>query len=322
MAVITYIEHTGDRFKKPALDTLSYAREVAALASTTLTVVSIGNVPDAALEELGKYGATRVLKATGEKCNTYDSQAFAGILSAAVEKENAGIIILSGSLSASGLAPRLAVKLNAALVTEVTGLPEINGQQVTVQRNAFSGKAFATVKTNAGVSILTLAPNAFTTVPREEKVEIVPFNSSPANDIPAVIVKETSRETSAVSLPDAERVISGGRGMKGPENWGMLEELATLLGAATACSKPVSDAGWRPHAEHVGQTGITIAPDLYLAVGISGAIQHLAGVSASRVIAVINKDPEAPFFKAADYGIVGDAFEVVPKLIEALKKGD
>lgn len=320
MAVLVYIEHIEGQFKKPAFETLSYAREIADLAETSLTVIAIGNIPDTVFEEAGRYGASKVLKAAGENLATYDSQAYASVIAAAATAENAGIVILPGSFSAKALAPRLAVKLNAALVNDVTGLPEINGQQLTVKRNAFSGKAFATVKTEANVSILTLAPNIFTSVPREEKAEILPFEAGSEERAPAVKVTNTVRESGKVSLPDAGIVVSGGRGMKGPENWGMLEELAGLLGAATACSKPVSDAGWRPHSEHVGQTGITIAPNLYMAVGISGAIQHLAGVSSSRVIAVINKDPEAPFFKAADYGIVGDAFEVVPKLIEALKK--
>lgn len=319
MAVLAYIEHIDGQFQKPAFETVSYAKEVALLSGTSLTVIAIGDIASDRLEELGRYGASKVLKAAGEKLKTFDSAAYAAVIAGAAETENAKILILPGSFSGKGIAPRLAVKLNAALVPGVTGLPEMTEGQLTVKRNAFSGKAFATVRTGSEISILTLSPNAFKLIPREEKVEVLPLESE-TGDTPGVKIKDVIRESGKIPLPAAEIVVSGGRGMKGPENWGMLEELAELLGAATACSKPVSDAGWRPHSEHVGQTGITIAPNLYIAVGISGAIQHLAGVSSSRVIAVINKDPEAPFFKAADYGIVGDAFEVVPKLIEALKE--
>lgn len=320
MAVIVYAENIDGQFKKSAFEAVSYAREIAGQAGTSLTAVSVGNVSDSSLEELGRYGASRVLNIRHEKLETFDSQAYASAIAGAAKAEEASVIILSSSFSGKGLAPRIAVKLKAALIPDVTVVPEISGQTLTVKRNVFSGKAFAEVESDAAIKILTLAPNAFKLVMQEEKPEIVAFKAETGENEPGITVKERTVETGKVLLPDAEIVVSGGRGMKGPENWGIIEELADLLGAATACSKPVSDAGWRPHAEHVGQTGITIAPDLYIAVGISGAIQHLAGVSSSRVIVVINKDPEAPFFKAADYGIAGDAFEVVPRLIEALKK--
>lgn len=320
MAVIVYAENIDGQFKKSAFEAVSYAREIAGQAGTSLTAVSVGNVSDSSLEELGRYGASRVLNIRHEKLETFDSQAYASAIAGAAKAEEVSVIILSSSFSGKGLAPRIAVKLKAALIPDVTVVPEISGQTLTVKRNVFSGKAFAEVESDAAIKILTLAPNAFKLVMQEEKPEIVAFKAETGENEPGITVKERTVETGKVLLPDAEIVVSGGRGMKGPENWGIIEELADLLGAATACSKPVSDAGWRPHAEHVGQTGITIAPDLYIAVGISGAIQHLAGVSSSRVIVVINKDPEAPFFKAADYGIAGDAFEVVPRLIEALKK--
>lgn len=319
MAVLVYIEHIDGEFQKPAFELLSYAKEVALLCDSPLSVLTIGDIADERLEETGKYGASKLLKATDNALNTFDSGAYATVIAAAAASENAQIIILPGSFSGKGIAPRLAVKLKAALVPEVNEVPEISEGEITVKRNVFSGKAFSRVKTQGATAVLTLSPNAFKLITREENLNIVPFEAGP-EEPPRVRVKEVIREKGKVLLPGAEIVVSGGRGMKGPENWGMLEELASLLGAATACSKPVSDAGWRPHSEHVGQTGITIAPDLYIAVGISGAIQHLAGVSSSRVIVVINKDPEAPFFKAADYGIAGDAFEVMPKLIEALKK--
>jgi electron transfer flavoprotein alpha subunit len=226
---------------------------------------------------------------------------------------------LSNSFSGKGLAPRVAVKLQAGLVDGAVELPNFDGGKFIVKKTAFSGKAFAHTELTSDVKVIALNPNAFGTKENPAELSVETFSPTIKSTDFGAIVKEIVRATNKVSLPDAELVVSAGRGLKGPENWGMIEELANLLGAATACSKPVSDADWRPHAEHVGQTGIAISPNLYIAIGISGAIQHLAGVSSSKVIVVINKDPEAPFFKVADYGIVGDAFEVVPKLIEALK---
>ncbi|MFN5705990.1 MAG: electron transfer flavoprotein subunit alpha/FixB family protein, partial [bacterium] len=228
-------------------------------------------------------------------------------------------VVMANSFTAKGLAPRVAVKLGAGFADAVIELPTIDGNKLTVKRGAFSGKAFATVELTSAVKVLTLSANAYKLVENPTSAVIETLSpATGANDFKS-LVKEIVRATDKVSLPDAELVVSAGRGMKGPENWGMIEELANLLGAATACSKPVSDSGWRPHSEHVGQTGIAVAPNLYIAIGISGAIQHLAGVSSSKVIVVINKDPEAPFFKVADYGIVGDAFDVLPKLIDAVK---
>ncbi|MHA4895161.1 electron transfer flavoprotein subunit alpha/FixB family protein [Pedobacter sp. PWIIR3] len=319
MSVLVYVEQVDGKFKKSVYEAVSYAKAIADQQNSNLTAISIGNVEDTELKNLGTYGASKVLKVTNDQLKNFVNQAYASIIAEAAKKEGADLIVLSNSFSGKGLAPRVAVKLEAGLVDGAVELPELDGGKFLVKKTAFSGKAFAITELTSSNKIIALNPNAFGT--KESPVEAVIEEFSPAvksTDLSAV-VKEIVRATNKISLPDAELVVSAGRGLKGPENWGMIEELAGLLGAATACSKPVSDADWRPHAEHVGQTGIAISPNLYIAIGISGAIQHLAGVSSSKVIVVINKDPEAPFFKVADYGIVGDAFEVVPKLIEALK---
>jgi electron transfer flavoprotein alpha subunit len=319
MSVLVYIEHADGNFKKSAFEVVSYAKAIADQSGTNLTAISIGNVEEQQLKELGKYGASKVLTVSTEQLKNFVNQAYAAVITDAATKENADIVVLSNSFSGKGLAPRIAVKLKAGLIDGATELPVISDQKFSVKKTAFSGKAFAVTELTSAIKVIALNPNAFGV--KESPVEATIETLNPetkAADFSA-IVKEIIRATDKVSLADAERVVSAGRGLKGPENWGMIEELADLLGAATACSKPVSDADWRPHSEHVGQTGITISPNLYIAVGISGAIQHLAGISSSKVIVVINKDPEAPFFKVADYGIVGDAFEVVPKLIQALK---
>jgi electron transfer flavoprotein alpha subunit len=245
--------------------------------------------------------------------------AYAAVISEAAKAEGSKLVVMSNSFSGKGLAPRVAVKLNAGLADGAIALPE-SASPFRVRKNAFSGKAFADVELVSDIKVISLNPNSYKVVEKSQPVNIVSFTPAVPQTAFAEMVKDIARASDKISLPEAELVVSAGRGLKGPENWGMVEELAGLLGAATACSKPVSDAHWRPHSEHVGQTGISISPNLYIAIGISGAIQHLAGVSSSKTIVVINKDPEAPFFKAADYGIVGDAFEVVPKLIEAIKK--
>lgn len=319
MSVLVYVEQVDGKFKKSVFEAVSYAKAIAAQTGTTLSALSIGEVSETELQELGKYGAEKILSVTTTELKNFVNQAYAAVVAEAAQKEGADIIVLSNSFSGKGLAPRVAVKLKAGLVDGAIELPKTDGGKFLVKKTAFSGKAFAVTELTSAVKVIALNPNAFGV--KESPVTPVVEAFSPAvqaGDLTA-IVKEIVRATDKVSLPDAELVVSAGRGLKGPENWGMIEELAGLLGAATACSKPVSDADWRPHAEHVGQTGIAISPNLYIAIGISGAIQHLAGVSSSKVIVVINKDPEAPFFKVADYGIVGDAFEVVPKLIEALK---
>ncbi|WP_442592144.1 electron transfer flavoprotein subunit alpha/FixB family protein [Pedobacter sp. AW31-3R] len=319
MSVLVYVEQVEGKFKKSVFEAVSYAKAIADQLSTTLSAISIGSVEEAELNALGKYGASAVLSVTAAELKNFVNQAYASVIAEAAEKENASVVVLSNSFSGKGLAPRVAVKLKAGLADGAIELPDLQGGTFRVKKTAFSGKAFAVTELTSAIKVIALNPNAFGL--KENPVELSISSFSPAlkaTDLTA-IVKEIVRATDKVSLPDAEVVVSAGRGLKGPENWGMIEELAGLLGAATACSKPVSDADWRPHAEHVGQTGITISPNLYIAIGISGAIQHLAGVSSSKVIVVINKDPEAPFFKVADYGIVGDAFEVVPQLIEALK---
>jgi electron transfer flavoprotein alpha subunit len=320
MSVLVYVEHANGKFKKSVYEAVSYAKAIAEQNNTTLTAISIGNVEEADLKDLRKYGASKVFTVTNDQLKNFVNQAYASIIADAATKEGANIVVLSNSFSGKGLAPRVAVKLKAGYVDGATELPSIEGGKFTVKKTAFSGKAFAVTALTSENKVIALNPNAFGVKETAgNDVTIETFSPTEKTNDFAAIVKDIIRATDKVSLPDAELVVSAGRGLKGPENWGMIEELADLLGAATACSKPVSDADWRPHSEHVGQTGITVSPNLYIAIGISGAIQHLAGISSSKVIVVINKDPEAPFFKVADYGIVGDAFEVVPKLIQALK---
>ena len=318
MSVLVYVEQVEGKFKKSVFEAVSYAKAIADQQGTSLSAISIGNVADSELNELGKYGASKVLKVEADQLKNFVNQAYASVIAEAAKKESANIVVLSNSFSGKGLAPRIAVKLKAGLVDGAVDLPTADGG-FSVKKTAFSGKAFAITTLTSENKVIALNPNAFGVKENATSVGIEAFNPEVKSTDLTAIVKEIVRATNKVSLPDAEIVVSGGRGLKGPENWGMVEELADLLGAATACSKPVLDADWRPHSEHVGQTGIAISPNLYIAIGISGAIQHLAGVSSSKVIVVINKDPEAPFFKVADYGIVGDAFEVVPKIIAALK---
>jgi len=318
MSVLVYVEQAEGKFKKSVFEAVSYAKAIADQQSTNLTAISIGDVADSELTELGKYGASKVLNVSADQLKTFVNQAYASVIASAAEKEGADIIVLSNSFSGKGLAPRIAVKLKAGLADGAVELPNTDGK-FSVKKTAFSGKAFAITELTSANKVIALNPNAFGVKENATDATIETFTADVKQSDLGTVIKEIVRATDKVSLPDAELVVSAGRGLKGPENWGMIEELAGLLGAATACSKPVSDADWRPHSEHVGQTGIAISPNLYIAIGISGAIQHLAGVSSSKVIVVINKDPEAPFFKVADYGIVGDAFEVVPKLIEALK---
>jgi electron transfer flavoprotein alpha subunit len=319
MSVLVYVEQVGGKFKKSVFEAVSYAKAIADKTGTSLSAIAIGNVAESELKELGKYGAAKVLTVAADELKNFVNQAYAAVIAEAAQKESAEIIVMSNSFSGKGLAPRVAVKLKAGLADGAVELPQLDGGKFLVKKTAFSGKAFAVTELTSAIKVIALNPNAFGVKESPADAAVEAFAPTVQPTDLAAIVKDIVRATDKVSLPDAELVVSAGRGLKGPENWGMIEELANLLGAATACSKPVSDADWRPHSEHVGQTGIAISPNLYIAIGISGAIQHLAGVSSSKVIVVINKDPEAPFFKVADYGIVGDAFEVVPKLIEALK---
>jgi electron transfer flavoprotein alpha subunit len=319
MSVLVYIDNTNGTIKKSALEAVSYAADIAKANASTLTVVAVGAIDNAKLVALGKQGATKVMHATNDKLNDFNNQVYADIMKQVAEKEGSNIIVFSSNANAKSIAPRLAIKLSAAVISEVTELPS-SVTPVTVKKKAFSNKAFMVTESTAAATILTLAPNSYHINEDGGDATVETFSPTLNDADFGITLKEKQETTGTINLPDAELVVSAGRGLKGPENWGMIEELAKLLGAATACSKPVSDADWRPHHEHVGQTGLAIAPNLYIAIGISGAIQHLAGVSSSKVMVVINTDAEAPFFKAAHYGIVGDAFEVVPKMIEAVKK--
>jgi len=320
MSVLIYAENTGGKFKKSIFEAVSYARAIADQTNTTLTAISVGEVNATELATLAKYGADKILNVANAQLKNFVNQAYASVIAEAAKKEAATIIVLSNSFSGRGLAPRVAAKIKAGIVDGAVSLPQVENGKFTVKKTAFSGKAFAVVELTSATKVVALVPNSYKVVENSKPVQVEDFNPETKSGDFRAMLKEIVRSTDKISLPDAEIVVSGGRGLKGPENWGMIEELANLLGAATACSKPVSDAGWRPHSEHVGQTGIAVSPNLYIAIGISGAIQHLAGVSSSKTIVVINKDAEAPFFKVADYGIVGDAFEVVPKLIEAVKE--
>lgn len=318
MSVLVYIENVGGNFKKSAFEIISYAAAIASKLNLPLVAISIGKVNDTELAKAAKYGATKILNATDDKLTIANPQAYATIVADAARQEKSSVVVMTASFNGKSIASRVAIKLDGGLVENAVDLPIMDGSFV-VKKGAYSGKSFAYVEILSTVKVISMMPNSYKVVEQSAPANIVGFATAPSAQDLAVTVKETVRSSDKISLPEAELVVSAGRGMKGPENWGMIEELASILGAATACSKPVSDAGWRPHSEHVGQTGIAISPNLYIAVGISGAIQHLAGVSSSKVIVVINKDPEAPFFKAADYGIVGDAFEVLPRLIEGAK---
>ena len=269
------------------------------------------------LAALGKYGVKKIHHVNNESLNHLDAQVYTKVIAQVVESIGAKVVIFSNNVDGKAIAPRLSARLKAGLVSGAVALPDTTNGFV-VKKNVFSGKAYANISVGTDIKIIALNANAYKVVAGEGTAEIVPFNAT--IDAAKVKVTNVTKASGEVPLTEAEIVVSAGRGLKGPENWGIVEDLAKALHAATACSRPVADAHWRPHNEHVGQTGIAIAPNLYIAIGISGAIQHLAGVNRSKVIVVINKDPEAPFFKAADYGIVGDAFEIVPKMTEAIKK--
>ncbi|MFT6815280.1 MAG: electron transfer flavoprotein alpha subunit [Sphingobacteriales bacterium] len=318
MSVLVYTENSEGKFKKSSFEVVSYAADIAKSIGSDLTVISIGNVSNDELEKLGNYGAKTVLSANSDQFSTFRNQSFSNCIGQAAEKMGAKVVVIPNSLEGRAIAPRIAVKLNAGFANGAIALPETSGE-FKVKTVSYSNKAFSNVSLTSDVKVITLNNNSYKVVETGGTAAIEKFDPSLTDADLAVTVTNSAKNTDKISLPDADLVVSAGRGLKGPENWGMIEELAELLGAATACSKPVSDADWRPHSEHVGQTGIKVSPNLYIAIGISGAIQHLAGVSSSKTIVVINKDPEAPFFKAADYGIVGDAFEIVPKLIEELK---
>lgn len=320
MSVLVIAEISKGRIKKASLEAVNYAEKIAAQTSTSVTAVFVGDADASILAELGKAGAKKILQVKHEKLINHDSQLMTVALEQAVNAESAEVIIFSHDYSSKAIAPRLAARLKAGYVPAAVAYPVIDGTSFSVSKNVFSGKAVAEYVIHASKKVIALLPNAFPVVLGDGTAELVDFAVNLDGVESKIKVKEVKKESNELSLPEAELVVSAGRGMKGPENWGIVEDLAKSLGAATACSRPVSDIGWRPHHEHVGQTGIAIRPNLYIAIGISGAIQHLAGVNGSKTIVVINKDPEAPFFKAADYGIVGDAFEIVPKLTAAVKQ--
>lgn len=312
MAVLVYAESLTGSVKKAALEAVTYGKQTATALGTECIALTIGQADDS--DKLGKCGADKVYNVAAS--NDFDAQVYAGIIANAAKKLNADCIVFAHSSSGKSLAGRVAVRLEAGMVSAAITVPE--GSNFQVKKGVFSGKGFAIYEITTANKVVTIAPNTF----RPEETGSAVAVEQLEVEVPQgrIRVKEQSTVEGVVPLPEAELVVSAGRGMKGPENWGMIEEMAGILGATTACSRPVADIDWRPHHEHVGQTGVAIRPNLYIAVGISGAIQHLAGVNQSKVIVVINKDPEAPFFKAADYGVVGDLFEVVPRLNEALKK--
>ncbi len=317
MSVLIYTEISKGKVKKASLEAVNYGSRIATQLNTTATAVIVG---DADFGDLGKAGAKKVLKFKNDKLSSLDGQYLTAAIEQAAKAEGATIIIFSHDFTGKEVAPRLAARLKAGIVAGAVGNPVIDGNSFSVKKNVFSGKAIATYTIHSETKIISLLPNSFPVELAGTDPEVVDFAVNLDGVNSPVKIKEVKKDTSELNLTDAELVVSAGRGMKGPENWGMIEELAKELGAATACSRPVADMHWRPHHEHVGQTGIAIRPNLYIAIGISGAIQHLAGVNGSKTIVVINSDKEAPFFKSADYGIVGDAFEIVPKLIEAVKK--
>ncbi|MBK9486074.1 MAG: electron transfer flavoprotein subunit alpha/FixB family protein [Chitinophagaceae bacterium] len=316
MSVLIFLDQSEGHIKKSSFEAASYGAKVAELLGTTADAIVLGNVADD-LTSLGNYGIKKVHTVTNAALDHVDAQVFTKIIADAAKAIDAKVIIFSNNFNGKAIAPRLSVRLKAGLVSGAVALPDLSNG-FTVKKNVFSGKAFANITVTTDVKIIALNPNSYSVVTTTATAEVAEFAATV--DAAKVQVTATDKVVGEIPLSEAEIVVSGGRGLKGPENWALVTDLAKLLGAATACSRPVADSDWRPHHEHVGQTGLAIAPNLYIAIGISGAIQHLAGVNRSKVIVVINKDPEAPFFKAADYGIVGDAFEVMPKIIEAVKK--
>ena len=321
MSVLVYIDQSNEgKLKKAAFEAVCYAAKTAELmGGKEVIALSVGAADDSSLAELGAYGADKVLKVSNAAFHNFDAGAFTKIVAEAAKNTGAEAVVISYNSTGKALAPRIAVRLEAGFVAGAVDVPSINGD-FTVRKSVFSGKAFADYTIHSETKVIAVNPNAYPVSKGEGSASVEEFATSVGADAVKVKVLEVSKASDSIPLPEAELVVSAGRGLKGPENWDMIEELAELLGAATACSRPVADIEWRPHHEHVGQTGLTIRPNLYIAVGISGAIQHLAGVNNSKVIVVINTDAEAPFFKAADYGIVGDAFDVVPKIIEAVKE--
>ena len=316
MSVLVYTESDNGKFKKNAFEAASYAYKLAEQLSTSVTAITI-NTSDS--EEIGTYGVSKILKVTNDKLSIFNAKAVATVIAQAVENEGASTIVVSSSTDTKYMASILAGLLKAGYCTNVVA-PPLSTNPLVVKRTAFSNKGFAHTQFKTDINIIGVSSNAYGIFENKVSPKAENFEPNLTDSDFSVQSVNIDKVVGKATIADADIVVSGGRGLKGPENWGMIEELAEVLGAATACSKPVSDMGWRSHSEHVGQTGKPVASNLYIAIGISGAIQHLAGINASKVKVVINTDPEAPFFKAADYGIVGDAFEVVPELIEKLKE--
>ncbi|ALM20708.1 electron transfer flavonoprotein [Nonlabens tegetincola] len=315
MSVLVYTESENGAFKKNAYEVASYAKGIADMLGTDVAAVAF-HANGAG--DLGTYGVNRLHNATDSSLEKFNAGAYAKAIAQAAKAENAQVVVISSSANSKYLGSLLSVALEAGYVTNVVGLPS-SSSPFTVKRSVFTNKAFANTEITTDVKLVGLSQNAYGLKENAVECTVNELATQIEESDLKVHVQSVDKATDKVSIADAEIVVSAGRGLKGPENWGMIEELAEVLGAATACSKPVSDMGWRPHGEHVGQTGKPVATNLYIAIGISGAIQHLAGINASKTKVVINTDPEAPFFKAADYGVVGDAFEVVPALIEKLK---
>jgi electron transfer flavoprotein alpha subunit len=318
MSVLVYTENWDGKFKKLSFELVSYAAGVAKMIGTSVTAVSIGKVDDTELKKLGNYGAGKIISISNDHLNILDNQAYTSAISEVAQKEQASVIVISNNNTGKAIAPRLSVRLKAGVGSGVSKLP-LSLNPFTVYKRTYSGNAFAHLVIKSDIKILTLAQNSFDLVETANNATIEVQDISVDSSLLKTTVKDIQKQTGKILLTDADIVVSGGRGMKSPDNWPPLVELAELLGAATACSRPVSDEGWRPHEEHTGQTGKIIAPNLYIAVGISGATQHLAGISSSKYIVAVNTDKDAPIFESAQYGIIGDAMKVLPKLVEAVK---
>ncbi len=319
MSVLVFTENWDGKFKKLSFELISYATKLAEMLNTKSIALSIGEVEKSELEKLGKYGAHKIISIINKNLDILDNQVYSQLIADIAQKEEVTVIVLANNNVGKALAPRLSVRLKAGLGAGVTKLP-VNIDPFVVYKKVYSGNAFAEVRIKSEIKILTIAQNSFDLIETYNHAEIVNTEVFVADGQVKTQMLEVQKQTGKILLTDAEIVVSGGRGMKTPDNWGPLIEMASLLGAATACSRPVSDEGWRPHEEHTGQTGKIISPNLYFAIGISGATQHLAGVSSSKVIVAINTDKDAPIFEAANYGIVGDAIKVLPKLVDAIKE--
>jgi len=319
MSVLVFTENWDGKFKKSSFELVSYASKLAEMLNTTSTALSLGNVEKDELEKLGKFGVKKIISITNENLKNLDNQVYSNVISEVAQKEGAKIIILSNNNTGKALAPRLSVRMKAGIGSGVSKLP-VSIDPFIVYKKVYSGNAYANVLLKSENKIITLAQNSFELVETANIATIENTAITIDNSSVKTQVKEVQKQTGKILLTDANIVVSGGRGMKSPDNWKPLEELAALLGGATACSRPVSDEGWRPHEEHTGQTGKIISPNLYIAVGISGATQHLAGISSSKYIVAINTDKDAPIFEAAQYGVVGDALKVLPKFVEAIKE--